>query len=181
MFAPVPASPHPPFSTHRTAATYTLVCDVGTFSLAGQTIAFKVGRTIVCNVGLFSLAGQDAAFRYTRHSNVDTHDGFDEDVRKRVHDDEEAFRSKRDKLRSVIELAFEPEPGPVAAEVKAIAEPYVERLESGAPRIDYAALERNAAVMAEILAFQERLRAEFRARMDAANDDEDAVLMLLLN
>ena len=113
----------------------------------------------------------------------DTHDGFDDtEVRKRVREqvreDEKAFRSKRDRLRSIIVRAFEPEAaGPVAEEVKAAAAPYVERLESGAPRIDYAAIERNAAVMDALLAYQGALRTEFRARMDLENDDEDVMIL----
>ena len=111
----------------------------------------------------------------------DTHDGFDEDthrrVKKQVREDEREFRSKRDRLRNIIARAFEPEPGPVAEEVKATAAPYVERLESGTQRIDYAALERNHAVMDELLAFQDALRAEFRNRMAIANDDEDVMIL----
>ena len=113
----------------------------------------------------------------------DTHDGFDEDSHRLVKEEqarrEKDFRSARSRLREVLERAWgEPEPGPVAAEVKAIAEPYVERLESGRLRVDYAALEkRNAAVMAELLAFQDALRGEFQARMELANDDEDVMIL----
>ena len=112
----------------------------------------------------------------------DTHDGFDDtEVRKRikkqVREDEREFRSKRDRLRNIIARAFEPERGPVAEDVKAAAAPYVERLESGAQRIDYAALERNQAVMDELLAFQDSLRTEFRNRMAIANDDEDVMIL----
>lgn len=112
----------------------------------------------------------------------DTHDGVDDtDVRRkvkeRVREEEREFRSKRDRLRNVIERAFAPEPGPVAEEVKAVAAPYVERLESGAPRIDYEALERNKAVMAEILDFQDALRREYEARMAQENDDEDVMIV----
>ncbi len=118
-------------------------------------------------------------------STGDTHDGVDdEDVRKRVkervREEEKAFRSKRDRLRNIIEKAFEPEPGPVAEEIKATAAPYVERLESGTPRIDYAALERNKAVMEELLALQDSLRSEFQKRMAIANDDEDVMLLTAL-
>ena len=115
----------------------------------------------------------------------DTHDGFDDTefrkrVREQVREDEKAFRSKRDRLRSIIERAFEPEPGPVAQEVKAAAAPYVERLESGAPRIDYAAIERNKAVMADLLAFHDALRSEYRARIELENDDEDVMILTAL-
>lgn len=114
----------------------------------------------------------------------DTHDGFDEDIHKHVKEKERAeakrFKSKREQLREVIAKAYDPEHGKVAAEVQAIAAPYVERLESGAPRIDYQALELNKAVMAEILAFQDALRAEFNARMDRENDDEDVMLLTTL-
>ena len=108
----------------------------------------------------------------------DTHDGVDsDDIRRRVRNEEREFRSKRDRLRNVIERAYEPEPGPVAEEIKAAAAPYVERLESGAQRIDYAALERNQAVMDELLAFQDALRVEFRNRMALANDDDDVMIL----
>lgn len=119
-------------------------------------------------------------------SSADTHDGFDDtEVRKRVREqvkeDEKAFRAKRDRLRSLIARAFEPEAdGPVAEEVKAVAAPFVERLESGAPRVDYAALERNKAIMDELLAFQKRLSAEYRARVERENDDEDVMLLTTL-
>ena len=111
----------------------------------------------------------------------DTHDGFDEDAHKRVKEkvrsEEREYRSKRDRLRNIIARAYEPEPGPVAEEVKAAAAPYVERMESGAQRIDYAALERNQAVMDELLAFQDALRVEFRNRMALANDDDDVMIL----
>ena len=112
---------------------------------------------------------------------MDMHDGFDENaqkrVKKQVREEEKAFRSKRDRLRNIIARAYEPEPGPVAEDIKAAAAPYVERLESGAQRIDYAALERNQAVMDELLAFQDALRVEFRNRMAIANDDEDVMIL----
>ena len=115
-------------------------------------------------------------------SSDDTHDGVDDTevrkrVRKQVREDEKEFRSKRDRLRSVIARAFEPEAGPVAEAVKAAAAPYVERLESGAQRIDYVAIERNAKIMDELLAYQGALRTEFRARMDIENDDEDVMIL----
>ena len=41
MFAPVPGPPSPPFtSDDGVPATYTLVCDVGTFVLTGQDVGF---------------------------------------------------------------------------------------------------------------------------------------------
>jgi len=115
----------------------------------------------------------------------DTHDGFDDEevrkhVKERVREEEKAFRSKRDRLRNLIERAFEPEPGPVAEEIKAAAAPYVERMESGAQRIDYQALERNKAVMDGLLAYQGALRSEFKARMELANDDEDVMILTAL-
>ena len=61
-----------------------------------------------------------------------------------------------------------------------VESPYVERLESGAKRIDYAALERNKAVMDELLAFQSALRNEFNERMAIANDDEDVMILTAL-
>jgi hypothetical protein len=111
----------------------------------------------------------------------DTHDGFDdESVRKKLREEEEGFKSRRDRLREVIARAYDPEHGKVAAEVQAIAAPYVERLESGAPRIDFQALERNKAVMDSVLAFQEALRSEYRARIERDNDDEDVMLLTAL-
>jgi hypothetical protein len=114
----------------------------------------------------------------------DTHDGFDEDsyrhAKKVQARKDKDFRSARERLRTVLERAWgEPEPGPVAAEVKALAAPYVDILESGALRIDHVALEsRNATVMAELLAFQDALRAEFAERMTRFEEDEEDVMLL---
>ena len=108
---------------------------------------------------------------------TDTHDGFDDErVRRRVRADEERFKSERERLRETIARAYDPEHGKVAEEVQALAAPYVERLESGTPRIDYAALERNARVIAEILAYADALAAEYEAR--AADDDDEDVMLL---
>ena len=110
---------------------------------------------------------------------TDTHDGFDEDIRKRVRervrDDEDAFRSKRERLRDALTLAWDG-PGEIASEVQALASPYVDILESGALRIDYTALEaRNAAAVLEL---ETALRAEFAARMAAFEADEEDVMLL---
>ena len=117
-------------------------------------------------------------------ATTDTHDGFDEDshreAKKAEREQSERFKSARSRLRAVLERAWgEPEPGPVAAEVKTLAAPYVERLESGALRVDYKGLasSRNAAVMAQVLAFQDSLRTEFEARMALENDDEDVMIV----
>lgn len=112
----------------------------------------------------------------------DTHDGVDsDDIRRRVKAEEKAFKSARQRLREVIAQAYDPNPGPVAQEVKALAAPYVERLESGNLRVDYKALEsRNKAVLAELLAFQDALRTEFNSRMAIANDDEDVMILTAL-
>ena len=111
----------------------------------------------------------------------DTHDGFDEDSHRRAKDAERKhakdFRSARERLRETIARAYDPEHGKVAEEVQALAAPYVERLESGAPRIDFAALERHKAVMAQILEYQDALRAEYQKRLD---DEDEADVMLLL-
>ena len=106
----------------------------------------------------------------------DTHDGVDERVRKRVKRDEEAFKSARERLRDALQLAWDG-PGDVAAEIRELASPFVDVLESGALRVDYAALEaKNAAAVLELEA---SLRAEFQARMAAFEaDEEDAVLLL---
>ncbi|MDO8707019.1 MAG: hypothetical protein Q7J84_18990 [Sulfuricaulis sp.] len=100
----------------------------------------------------------------------DTHDGFDE-ARKRK---ESEFRSARERLREVLDFAWEQiEPSPVALEVKALAASHVERMESGALRIDYAALERQQAAL---LAFHAELRREYEARR--ADEDEEDVEIL---
>lgn len=102
----------------------------------------------------------------------DTHDGFDEDRKKK----DSEFRGKRERLREVLTQAWDGT-GEVATEVKALAAPFVDILESGALRIDYAAMEkRNAEVMAEILAFQDSLRAEYQAREDDEKDVEFLIL-----
>ena len=110
----------------------------------------------------------------------DTHDGVDEaSVRKRVRSDERAFKSARERLREALQLAWDGPPGEVAAEVRSLASPFVDVLESGSLRVDYAALEaRNAAVMREVLALEDQLRAEFQARMAIEADEEDAVMLL---
>lgn len=128
-------------------------------------------------------AFSDNAFAFGAGTVVsrDTHDGFDEEVHKRVkkkvREEEEAFRSKRDRLREVIARAYDPEHGKV--EVQELASPFVEILESGTPRIDYEALERNKEVLAEILAFQGELRREFDKRMAEYEADEEDVALLI--
>ena len=102
---------------------------------------------------------------------IDTHDGFDEEIKKRDHD----FRSARERLREVIARAYDPDHGKV--EVQELASPFVEILESGTPRVDYEALERNKGVLAEILAFQGELRREFEQRMAIESEDEDLILL----
>ena len=132
-------------------------------------LAYQVTEFAYQGAGLYAYQG----------SVDDTHDGFDEDSHAKAKDAErrhaKEFRSARERLRGIIERAWDG-PGPVAAEVQSAASPFVEILESGTPRIDYAALERNKAVMAEILAFQDAMRAEYQARED--EDDEDDVMLL---
>ena len=119
----------------------------------------------------------------TCNISPDTHDGFDEDAQKRIRDSvkrkDKAFKSARERLREVIEQAWDgPEvEAPIATEVRAIAAPYVERLESGSPRVDYAALERNKAVMRDIIAFQGAMRAEYQRRVAIEQDDEDIMIL----
>lgn len=114
----------------------------------------------------------------------DTHDGFDEDTHKRVKESQsqrdKAFKSARERLREVIERAWDgPAPeGSVAAEVKTVASPYVERLESGSLRIDYRSLQRQDD-MATLLAFQDSLRSEYQARMALEQDDEEVMILAL--
>ena len=116
-------------------------------------------------------------------TTTDTHDGFDEDLPRRVRRDlraaDERFRGARARLREVLTQAWDGPPGPVAAEVKALAAPYVDVLESGALRIDYAALERrNREVLEGVLAFEAGLRAEFAERIAAYEQDEEDVMLL---
>ena len=102
----------------------------------------------------------------------DTHDGFDKERKRK----EREFRNARERLRDVLDFAWEQiEPSPVALEVKALAAPHVERLESGALRVDYAALERQQAAL---LAFHAQLRSEYEARL--ADEDEEEVEILTL-
>ena len=103
---------------------------------------------------------------------TDTHDGFDKERKKRDSD----YRSRRERLRETLTQAWDG-PGPVAAELKALASPFVEILESGALRIDEAAIQaRHAAVMDEVLALQAAMRAEYQAARD--DEDEDDIVLL---
>ena len=103
----------------------------------------------------------------------DTHDGFKEQRKRRERD----FRSARERLRETLTQAWDGPPGPVAAEVKALASPFVDVLESGALRIDHEALEaRRGEIVAEVLALQEALRAEYQAAREE-EDEEDVVLL----
>lgn len=115
----------------------------------------------------------------------DTNDGFDEDSYRLVKEEharsDKEFRSSRSRLREIIERAWDGPTEPVAAQVKEIATPYVERLESGGLRIDYAGLEkRNAAVMAELLTYQDALRTEYQRRVAIEQDDEDVMILTAL-
>lgn len=211
MFAPGHFPPRPPFSSQPSGATYTLVCAVGTFTLTGQTVAFKAGRTLVCDyggftlsgqdvafkagrklvcdvgtfslsgqdarlavgrniaadVGLFSLTGQDADFVYTpRTTIIDTHDGV-EDVRKKHRERDEGIASARKRLRELLEHAWDGPQTETAEEIKVIASPHVEQLESGRLQIDYEAL---ATRITDLLELEAKLRAE--------QDDEDVMILL---
>lgn len=173
MFAPVPFSPHPPFSTHRATTTYTLVCDVGTFTLSGQNAGLLANRVLVCDVGLFSLTGQAATFTYTPRTTVviDTHDGF-------VEDDTEA--KKKERLRYMLQHAVDPEafpwPIPEPAVIE-LAEPFMERAESGRVELDWKAIEREAVVRAQLYAMAE----EYERQRIAFEEDEEDVATLLLH
>lgn len=112
----------------------------------------------------------------------DTHDGFDEEVHKKIKKEldlkDKSFKSQRDRLRTVLERAWDG-PGPVSIEVQALSSPFVERLESGDLRIDYASLEkRKKEVMNKILEFQDELRSEFAKRMAFEQDEEDIELLI---
>lgn len=47
------------------STTYTLDCDVGTYTLTGTAAGLTVSRVIVCDVGSYTLAGIDATLTYT--------------------------------------------------------------------------------------------------------------------
>ena len=159
--------------------------DGQTSTLQNPSHAYAAAGTYSVGLTVTNTAGSNLKTRtnYITVSARDTHDGFDEDAQKRVKErvraEEKAFRSKRDRLREVIASAYDPAPSAVAAEVQALAAPYVERLESGAPRIDFAAIERNKKVMAEILSFQDTMRSEYQARAALEQDDEDVMTLAL--
>ena len=112
--------------------------------------------------------------------DTDTHDGFDEHSHRRAKDalakQEKAFKSAKERLREVIERAWDGPQAetPAAAEVRDIAAPHVERLESGALRIDMDALHKHRK---ELLAFHDALRSEYQRRVSIEEDDEDVMLL----
>ena len=65
----------------------------------------------------------------------------------------------------------------VAAEVKEISAPHVQRLESGSVRLDYESLAKHRK---ELLAFHSQLRSEYEARI-ALDEDEEEVMLLSWN
>ena len=109
----------------------------------------------------------------------DTHDGFDEHSHRRVKESQaakdRAFKSTRERLREVLERAWDGPQTEAAAEVKQIASPFVEILESGKLRIDYAAL---AAQEDQLLSFHAELRREYEKRIE--DEDEENVEFLAL-
>ena len=113
-------------------------------------------------------------------STTNTHDGVDEHSYRRAKEaiakQEKAFKSAKERLREVIERAWDgPQADtPQAAEVRAIAAPHVERLESGALRIDEAALHKHRK---ELLAFHAALRQDFERRIAIDEDDEDVMIL----
>ena len=135
-------------------------------------LAYQVTNFAYQGAGLFAYQGSvDSA------GTTDTHDGVDdEDIRRRVREKDDSFKSARDRLREALRMAWDG-PGEAATEVRAIASPFVEILESGAMRVDYAAMEaKNEAVMREVLAFTDSLRAEYERRL-LDDDDEDVMLL----
>lgn len=113
-------------------------------------------------------------------ATADTHDGFDDiEVRRHVKDaqahKDKAFKSARERLRETLAFAWDGPQTEAAVEVKAIAAPHVERLESGALRIDYAALARHRR---ELLAFHDALRAEYQAAEIERDEEEVEILTL---
>lgn len=109
----------------------------------------------------------------------DTHDGGDEV--KRVHDVpgfDEPFdvAARKDALRDMLARAVDPQAYmPPPAEVTVLAEPFVERLESGALRIDWKRLEREAVVRAKLYDYA----LEYERRVREFEEDEEDIALLL--
>jgi hypothetical protein len=103
-------------------------------------------------------------------TRVDTHDGFNDD-------DTEAKRKQR--LHDAIAYAIDPDsaPLPAAAEVLTVAEPYIARMETGLPRIDWGAIEQEAMIRAQLYA----LAMELERQRQAFDEDEEDVTILLLH
>ena len=132
------------------------------------------------NFDSVSFDGSVGGFDVDEVATTDTHDGFDEHAHRRAKEalakQERAFKSAKERLREVIERAWDGPQAetPQAAEVRAIAAPHVERLESGALRIDEAALHKHRK---ELLAFHAALRSEYQRRVSIDDDDEDVMIL----
>ena len=117
-----------------------------------------------CNLRPDTHDGADPARRRKRIEEVP---GFDESTRE---------ADKKAALRLMLTAAVAPELlPPPPAEAVALAEPYFERLESGAPRIDWKRLEREATVRAQLYAYA----AAYEAARRAFEEDEEDVSILL--
>lgn len=97
--------------------------------------------------------------------HADTHDGFDSAFKKRR---EEEGDSKQ-RLHDFLQAAF----SEGVVEVTQVAEPYVERLESGRIEIDWPAIEGEVRVKLEALEVLEASRRELE------QDEEDVMILLL--
>ena len=132
------------------------------------------------NFDSVSFDGSVGGFDVDAVSTTNTHDGVDEHSYRRAKDalskQEKAFKSAKERLREVIARAWDGPQAetPQAAEVRAIAAPHVERLESGALRIDEAALHKHRK---ELLAFHAALRSEYQRRVSIDDDDEDVMIL----
>ena len=127
-------------------------------------LAYQVTNFAYQGVGLFAYQG-------SVDSTIDTHDGFDSN-RKR---DEEA-RAQRTQLHAMLAAAIDSSPAvALPDEAAALAAPFVERLESGAPRIDWQRLERESVIRAQLQAYAQA----YERQMREFEEDEDDVALLL--
>lgn len=175
MFAPVPFSPHPPFSTSQgSGPTYTIVCSVGTFTLTGQSLGIITESVIPLDAGLFALTGQDATFTFTPPTKIviDTHD----DVRRTKKRDAE-FKASQKRLHRAVARAFgvefADEQEPALTELREVAKPFVYK-DSERIQIDWQRIE---ADLHAKLRLQEAWFA-YQRELELEADDEETILLL---
>lgn len=102
-------------------------------------------------------------------TTIDTHDGFDSGKKR-----DEEFSEKRQRLRNLLVLAIDPTAA-LPAEVIDMAAPVVERLESGAVRIDWERIEREATLAAKLDAYALELE---KRRIEDEEDEEEVTILL---